>query len=278
MISIEQVDRVLEAFTDREDNKYYVPLDTTRFNYSKLNNSLKNPFKIILIYGPPGSGKSFLMQKFYDEHRENHPMFLYKTPSFDKGALCHLYKELTKKELDVNQTESLILEAFRENIKEEVIIMLDEAQLYNSQQMEWIRLLSNEPYLKFIISLHKIDEEEVIAQQHFQTRIFETINTEAITYTDLKNYVEQKIILANGESFLAYFTKTHFKLIFMTAKGNLRNINRLMSRFFLFYKMLIEQSQVMSINDSKKYLEMAALDLKMIEENGWFRRLFQRWM
>ena len=38
-----------ELFIDSEKNEYYIALGSSRIAYAKLVNSLKNPFKIILV-------------------------------------------------------------------------------------------------------------------------------------------------------------------------------------------------------------------------------------
>lgn len=270
MRQLEQLERVLKAFVDSEENGYYVPLNVTRINYSKLINSLNNPFKIILLFGPPGSGKSFLFQKFYDEYREKYNMALYKTPTFDFKALCKIYTDITKEEVEKDISQNEILELMREKVKEEVIIMLDESQLYSVKEMEWIRLLSNESNLKFIISVHKVEEEEVLARQHFQTRIFETIEMENLGLNDVKNYIEEKLILAEGDLFLPFFTKKIYKLVYKMTKGNLRDISRLVHRFFMLYKMQLDNYEIFNKKDTYKYMEMAALDLGMLKKKSWF--------
>ena len=55
------------------------------------------------------------------------------------------------------------------------LVLLDEAQLYSSSLMEKIRLLSDSRKIKFVITLHKTEEEDIIAKEHFQTRIWESI-------------------------------------------------------------------------------------------------------
>ncbi len=268
------IDKILDSFVDSEENEYYVPLDGSRINYSKLTNSLNNPFKIILLFGPPGSGKSFLFQKFYNEYNQKKHMALFKTPTFDLEALYEIYENITGETLEHDLSQNKILKAFRNNVKDEVIIMLDEAQLYSVEQMEWIRILSNEANLKFIISVHKVGKEEVLAQQHFQTRIFETIEMDNISKDDIKTYIDQKLILAEGDFFLTFFSKKEYKTIYKITKGNLRNINRLLHRFFTLYKFQFEKSKLSTMKDTKKYIEMAALDLDMLSKKKWLKRWF----
>ncbi len=49
--------------------------------------------------------------------------------------------------------------------------------------LEEISILSDTGSMKFIISLHKTDNEDVIAKEHFQTRIWESIELKNIDKT-----------------------------------------------------------------------------------------------
>ncbi len=55
----------------------------------------------------------------------------------------------------------------------DVVFLLDECQLYSEALMEKIRLLSDTRAIKFVITLHKTDNEDIIAKEHFKTRIWE---------------------------------------------------------------------------------------------------------
>ena len=45
----------------------YVTLDRSVSTYDKLVQALDKPFKLILFYGKPGTGKTFILQKIYND-------------------------------------------------------------------------------------------------------------------------------------------------------------------------------------------------------------------
>jgi len=45
----------------------YVNLDRSALTYDKLVQTLEKPLKLILFYGKPGTGKTFLLQKIYND-------------------------------------------------------------------------------------------------------------------------------------------------------------------------------------------------------------------
>ncbi len=268
----EQIQKLITAFVDSEENEFYVSLERSRLNYSKMVNALHNPFKIILLFGPPGSGKSFLFHKFFKEYASEYPLFLYKTPDFNQSALKSIYESVTKQTIRSSDNMEA-LERLRE-IEKEIIVMLDEAQLYSQEQMEWIRLLSNEKNLKFIISVHKVANEDLLAQKHFRTRIYETIRFEPLKPEEITQYIEEKLLLSDAQNIFSKFDKKSCKLIYSFSEGNLRDINRLLNRFFSLIHSAVEanSSFVLSSKLVNKFIEMAAIDLGMVKSKSWIRQ------
>lgn len=265
----EQLKNIVASFVDSEENEFYVSLGRSRLNYSKLVNALNNPFKIILLYGPPGSGKSFTFNKFFVEFREKYPIYLFKTPGFNMKSLITIYNSLSNESISEIDTHG-ILEKFR-GFDKEIIIMLDEAQLYSIEEMEWIRLLSNERNLKFIISVHKVENEDVLAQKHFQTRIYETISFSNLNLNDIRQFIEEKLILVESGNYFSKFNKKSFSLLYKFTNGNLRDINRILNRLFNLLLLNVENNESFNISEKvmNKYIEMSAIDLKMINTKSW---------
>jgi 4-hydroxy-tetrahydrodipicolinate synthase len=252
-------------FADSESNTHYVALEHSRAAYSKLVNSTKNPFKIILMYGRPGSGKSYLMQMFYDNHKNDFPIFFFKEPTFDKThSLQDIFAQVTGETLPEGLSFARQLDAFKQQVHQAVYILLDEAQLYDDVTLEWIRILSNTPIFKFIIAVHKVDREDVLAKAHFKTRTFETIELAYLSQREVEHYIEKKLLLGNNLELLTLFSKNNYRLIHKLTGGNLRDINRLMIRTLEILEHRMGRARTFFGNKLKnKYIEMAALDLKM---------------
>jgi len=260
-----EIDATKALFADSESNAHYVALEHSRSAYSKLLNSTKNPFKIILIYGRPGSGKSYLMQMFYDNKKAELPIFLFKEPTFERiRSLRDIFVEMTGETLPDGLSFEQLLKLFKEKIQKEIYILLDEAQLYDEAALEWIRILSNSPLFKFIISVHKLDKEDILAKAHFKTRTFETIELAYLSRREVAQYIEKKLLMGNDLELLSLFSKNNYRLIHKLTQGNLRDINRLMIRTLEILEHRLDRARTFFGNKLKnKYIEMAALDLKM---------------
>ncbi len=257
--------RARSLFADGNDNDYFVLLTRTRMVYSKLVNSLKNPFKIILLYGRPGTGKSYILHRFYLDHADRHQMFYYPNPTFDSPArLAAIYEQIAGSPPASSDLHTLI-EQFKALTKEPVYILLDEAQLYADETLEWIRILSNEGIFKFIIAVHKIDQEDLLAKEHFKTRAFETIEVSPIDLSEVSRYVETKLLLGELPELYERFTRRGFERVYQLTRGNLRDINRLMYRLFdLLGEVAEHKAHKLPRRIGSRPIEMAALDLGII--------------
>ncbi len=261
-----EMEAIKALFIDSESDTNYVPLRRNRVACSKLLNATKNPFRLILIHGRPGSGKSFLMQMFYEKNRDRFNIFLFKEPTFDAHRSLHMiYNRLSGNTLPETFPLDELLERIEEEIRDEIYILLDEAQLYDDRALEWIRILSNRPKFKFIISVHTMDKEDIWAREHFQTRTYETIELSLLNSEEVALYIEKKLLMASDLELATLFTRSNYRLIHKLTRGNLREINRLMNRTLDILEHRLDRARTLFGNKLKnKFIEMAALDLKMI--------------
>jgi len=258
---------VKTLFVDTEENEYYVPLSQTQIAYNKLVNSLNHQFKIILIFGRPGTGKSFILQKFFDDFNEKYTLFYFKEPLFtDFHALRVIYERVSGKKAPSGVTRYWYTEQFTALQNEHVYILLDEAQLYDEDTLEWIRLLSNQSLFRFVISVHHVNENDLLAKEHFKTRTFETIHIGNLAADEIGEYIEYKLMYKNESRLFSLFSTRNFRRIHKITGGNLRDVNRLLHRTFdILQAELDEGSFFFAPRVKNKHVDMAAIDLRMID-------------
>ncbi len=256
-------------FIDRIEVSQYIGLDTSILFYNKLLESIQKPLKMILLYGKPGTGKSVLINKIYHDAKDKRNVFLISTPiqnetEFIKKLYTFLLPESTMPE-DLSYNKFIdICNALRD--KKHITVLLDEAQLYSSSVMEKIRLISDTRAIKFVVSLHKTEKEDLIAKEHFQSRIWETIELKNGTIHDTAMYVQKKLINQNYFEIANMFHKRNIKLIHKFTKGNYREINKLLFTLFEIYD-YYETNKPSKISGTKiknRYIEMSALKLGYI--------------
>jgi 4-hydroxy-tetrahydrodipicolinate synthase len=262
-------ERPKSAFLDTVDLKNYIQFDRRITLYQTLKETVGKPLKMILLYGKPGTGKSMLLAKLHkDLSKQSKKIFLYSTPLLDestflKSLASDIYAVKYNGELNFTQFMKIANEHAFEDTP---IILLDEAQLYSDALMEKIRLLSDSRVVKFVIVLHKTQEEDILAKEHFKTRIWESIELQNADISELKLYIQKKIMKVNCFDIANMFNDKTAKKIYDYTQGNYRETNKLLYTLFEIYSWY-EQNQPDKIGKNSisiKFLEMAAIQTGFI--------------
>ncbi|MBC8236961.1 MAG: ATP-binding protein [Helicobacteraceae bacterium] len=251
------------VFLDTVNARDYIQLDRVSTIYQSLKDSVNKPLKMILLYGKPGTGKSMFLTKLYNDLSTTKTVHLYQTPILDD---VEFFKRLAHDLLGVKYQGELNFTQFMKIIDEHSIddipiVLLDEAQLYSNSLMEKIRLLSDTRKVKFVITLHKTEKEDLIAKEHFQTRIWETIELENASAVELKIYIQKKLMKANCFDSANMFHSKSVNLIYKITNGNYRDTNKLLYTLFDIYTNYMENnpSKIDTSKVSNKIIEMSAL-------------------
>lgn len=251
----------------------YITLDKSVLVYEKLIESLKKPLKLILFFGKPGTGKTFLLRKIYQDLSQAQNIIFFPQPFFDESSfLTTLYENIFKNK---PKYEIRGYEEFLRLYKEEtqgyskrkvVTVLLDEAQLYPQDLIEKIRLLADTRLFKFLFTVHKTEKEDVLAKDYFTTRIWESIKLPNSSAEEIANYLEKKFLLHKKFEYFSLFSQKHISLMFDITGGNLRTINKLMYKFFEICEYYEKYApSTVSVKRAKtKHLEMAAISTGLI--------------
>jgi len=258
-----------DVFLDIVNAKDYIQLDRVSTIYQALKDSIKKPLKMILLYGRPGTGKSMFLNKLHQDLSASQEVYLYKTPILDESEFFKtLAQDIfnTKYSGELNFTQFMKIVKATEG-KEIPVVLLDEAQLYSEALMEKIRLLSDTRTVKFVITLHKTEKEDIIAKEHFQTRIWETIELENASSAELKIYIQKKLMKANYFDSANMFTSKSVSRIHKLTQGNYRDTNKLLYTLFELYSEYEKTHRLASIKTdqvSSKIIEMSAIHTGLI--------------
>ena len=252
-----------KVFQDIIDTKDYVQLDRSMAIYHALKEAIQKPLKMILVFGKPGTGKSMMLNKLYKELSPKQKIVYIQIPVIDE---TEFFKVLAYELYRFNTPGSLNFTQFTEisnhyEIEITPIVILDEAQLYSESLMEKIRLISDSRKVKFIFALHKTEKEDLIAKEHFQTRIWESQELQNSTPSELTLYIQKKLLRANFFELANMFTNTSVKQIHNFTKGNYRDTNKLLYGLFEICGWYEENkpTELKQNTIAKKHIEMAAI-------------------
>jgi len=258
------------VFVDSIDLDDYIELDASLTAYQQLEHSINKPLKMILLFGRPGTGKSILLNRLQQKLKHQREIHYFDTPAINEKEFFHkIFKILTQKSLPQNtEVNFSALVNYCKNLrgKREIIIILDEAQMYGVELMEKIRLLSDSRAVKFIVSLHKTEDEDLIAKEHFQSRIWEVVELKNASLQDQTAYIHKKLLKKNLFELANSIKDKNMKLIHKFTKGNYRECNKMMFTIFEICE-YYDKNEPFKMNYEqipKKIIEMAALKLGYI--------------
>lgn len=265
---------IKDVFIDEDESLNFVNLDNSISCYNKIVLALKKPLKLILFYGKPGSGKTFLLNKIANDLKEDKSLIFFPHPFFSEATFIEaLCEQIYGKKLeDINNFESFIkfyskdFSSKDEILKNQMTVILDEAQLYPTELIEKIRLMADTRMFKFLFTIHKTENEDILAKDYFQTRIWESIELSSADVNEIIIYLQRKLSQKNYDKYLK-FEKKDYECAYSFCGGNLRTLNKIMYKFYEICE-YYEQYQPSKLSSDKAnimILTMAALDAGLID-------------
>jgi type II secretory pathway predicted ATPase ExeA len=258
------------VFIDSVDVCDYVELGSSIVAYDRLKKSLDKPLKMILLFGKPGTGKSILLNRLYNELRYEKEIHYLEIPAADENYFLRcLVAPLTSESVSLDAKINFFgLVNYCKSIrgKREVIFLIDEAQMYNADVLEKIRLLSDTRAVKFVISLHKNEDEDLVAKKHFQTRIWEIIELKNASRDELGDYIRRKLLNRDLYEIANIIKDKEVRMLHKITQGNFRDCNKLLYSIFEISE-YYDKHEPLKVNYQAmdpKIIEMAALKLGYI--------------
>jgi replication-associated recombination protein RarA len=257
-------------FVDEIDVDNYIEIDSAQKAYDQLRHSIDKTLKMVLLFGRPGTGKSLLLQRIYRDLKDRYELYLFETPSLTGEEFFRkLFHVLTHQ--DLPKGAKVPFDTFVDYLKNikgtrSIIVLVDEAQMYPKEVLEQIRILSDTGAIKFVISLHKTEDEDLVAKEHFQSRIWEVIELKNASKDELKTYIHKKLLQHNEFEIANQIRDKHVKFIYHCTRGNYRETNKMLYTLYELYE-YYDQNDPSKIDHgklSKKLLEMTALKLGYI--------------
>jgi type II secretory pathway predicted ATPase ExeA len=232
-----------ELFKDIIDVELYIPLISSQKIEIDIKYAISQKDKIVLLSGEAGSGKSFILNKIYEDLKDTQDIEFIKNPY-----------------LDIKKIEPF----FSATIENHKVILVDEAQILSQDDIENLRLLSDSGKFTIVFATHISNAKEIFALKHFQTRINYNLQIHPIKLIEVEGFINAKLMKHGFTGLSSMLTSSNYKAIYNFTNGNLREINRLVNKTFdiLEYFSSHYPHKVSTKKIQNKYIEMAHIDLK----------------
>ncbi len=250
-----------KAFVEGGANETFVTLDTNRLYLQRLVDDFQKPFKLVVIYGEPGVGKSMLLRKF-EKDMESDDLVVYYKPFF---SIEDFKKRLAKILFGDESIDPL--ERIERYEGPQKTIVLDEAQLYEREFLEYIRLLADSTKVRFILSMHQNSNEQLRAKEHFETRIFDSIKVERPSKQEFWSYIQKRLLAKNVAELAHAFDRKKSDVVYSFCEGNFRRANQFLYTLFdiLEYFQEHQPSLLAKGPIPNDFVEMTAIHLGYID-------------
>ena len=257
-----------EFFKDTVDPSLYFDSISAEIARNKLQDAIGNPaIPLIFIIGDPGVGKSHIMKVMHHATSLKWPAVLIEHPFFDPRDLFKELYAARRIPFDNRKTQGEFLdELFEAYVGMQCTIFIDEAQLLNNDQFEFIRILSDTKLFQFVLAMHKDEGMALLAKKQFKTRTKLVIEYGNLEENEILRYIQTLLIGHMHGEIALMFSKNEAKVIARYAKGNFRTIKK-----FLYTLMkLLDYAQKKNLSKYRTLnsclLTMAALDIGLIND------------
>jgi type II secretory pathway predicted ATPase ExeA len=258
-----------ELFTDDFDLSGYFDSLTFEFAKKSLVDAIRaHDTPLVFLLGNPGSGKSFLLN-FVTKKIPNVKVAKHFThPYFDDKEFLAILLSLAGKNIEHHEmtTEALISNLRRNFGNLEYTVFIDEAQLLTEEQVELIRILSDQKIFQFVLAMHKKEGQYILNKDHFKSRTTRVIEIEALQDHEVARYIEHRLLSNNLSELASLFKPRHYKQIAQYAKRNFRTTKKLVKTLFEIMNIAYKDDldpKYMKVNTQT--LTMAAIDIGLID-------------
>ena len=250
-------------FEEGTENPYFEVRTAYQAHANVISTLNEKAGRMIFLLGEPGTGKTFLLNHLLKDTELSHEPVLFETPvSSPKSFLLRLIKHMKAEPLS-EEVEALKEQAEALYADKKVLIMLDEAQLINSETLEFMRILSDSRKFWIVCAMHQKEGREILERSHFKSRPFKLIELGRLSADESDMFINTQLIFSHDKTILDFHQK-HAKKIYKLCQGNFRYLKKLIYTEFSLLHEAQELDMSKFSKPSKCLINMAAIEIGLI--------------
>jgi len=257
-----------KSFEDTIDTNHYFDSINAEIVKNKLEDAIQKRYApLIFLMGEPGVGKSYMLHLVIQELKDKSSNILINYPFKTNIELIKILFEVQNLEYDesvsFNQIQKQLLNLYKDK---KYTIFIDEAQLLDDEQIEFIRVLSDTKIFQFVLSMHQKEGKIILEKDHFKSRTKVVIDYKSLHFSEVNRYIQSTLLITNNSEISFMFTQKHAKKITKYCYGNFRTIKK-------FVYVLLSLLEYAKDNRLRKYdninsclLKMSALEIGVLND------------
>jgi len=222
---------------------------------------------LIFLFGESGAGKSFLLNYISENADAIKLLKFFRNPYFNDTQFLETLLESSDIEFNRGElSQEELIEKLRASFHDlENIIFIDEAQFLTTKQLEMIRMLGDLKVFRFVLAFHKEDAKEILKKAHFKTRTIASINIEPLQKSEIKRFIESRLIKNNLSEIAHMFNSSHVNFIYECSNANFRMMKKMLRAVCEIVATARKSKLHNYTKIDKTTLTMAAIDIGCID-------------
>jgi type II secretory pathway predicted ATPase ExeA len=224
------------------EREFFFESENHREAYSRISFVIESKKTLAVLYGPYGTGKTFILKAIESDYSKKNYIFSYlSNPSLDEtGILKMITYNFVNFRMPDSKTDILIsLEKFLKDTHRDgkhCVVMIDEAQNIESEKVfEELRMLLNfeinsKPIITMIIAGQSELSNRISSNKQFLQRVFLSYELKPFNKEETREYVIHRLKVAGNEK---VFEEDCFDILYELSGGIARWINNISSMSLL---------------------------------------------
>ena len=212
-----------------EEIYYFDSISAEKSKKSLMEGILSDENYLSILVSSAGVGKTYLIKHICTLLKEDLKVIYIAKPFYsDDELLRFLYRDMTDEPLPSLLDTTQVLEFTKAvYLNSNHVIIVDEAQLWGSELLERIRIISDLKIFNLVLLVH--EDEKFLKYKSVTTRPICVVSMELLSFVEVHRYIEHSLLQYSHSEIVPMFTRRLTQKIYHYTKGNFRLLRQMMS-------------------------------------------------